>query len=162
MCSIQLHPSRIPQANPDISTLWNVRREVLEELAREAGEGEQGEEVESKEGSKEKEMAESTEGKKAEVEKKLEVGSKVDVEALLQREVELTQACLTSHPKSYGAWHHRAWALGRMEAQDWARELALCHRSLHNSLLERASSTLSPPPPSSLILFSPLPLFFPF
>ena len=29
-------------------------------------------------------------------------------------QVDLTQTCLTTSPKSYGAWHHRAWALDLM------------------------------------------------
>jgi len=105
------------QANADLSTLWNIRREVVEELTRVARE-EEKEEVE-----------------KEEEEKQVEGEKKVEVEALLQREVELTQACLTSSPKSYSAWHHRAWALHRMDRQDWPRELALCDRFL--SLDER-------------------------
>ena len=34
-------------------------------------------------------------------------------EALYRREIELTSLCLSSSPKSYGAWHHRSWALAR-------------------------------------------------
>merc|ERR1712107_335398 len=45
-------------------------------------------------------------------------------------QVDLTQTCLTSSPKSYGAWHHRAWALDHMARPDWERELALTAKFL--------------------------------
>merc|ERR1711936_63432 len=43
---------------------------------------------------------------------------------------DLTQTCLTTSPKSYGAWHHRAWALDHMTRPDWERELALTAKFL--------------------------------
>jgi len=49
---------------------------------------------------------------------------------LWKREVELTQSCLGSNPKSYGAWHHRAWCLAKMSDPDWARELQLTAKFL--------------------------------
>ena len=41
--------------------------------------------------------------------------SSVLSDPLVLCQVDLTQACLTSSPKSYGAWHHRSWALDRMD-----------------------------------------------
>ena len=74
-------------ANPDLNTLWNIRRESLAVVA--------------------------------------EVGK------VWEKELELTQQCLMTNPKSYGAWHHRWYCLDQAgPAADWERELALCDRFL--------------------------------
>ena len=46
--------------------------------------------------------------------------------------MELTQQALTANPKSYGAWHHRAFSLDRRteSREHWQRELGLCDRFL--------------------------------
>ena len=75
-------------ANPDLNTLWNIRRESLAVLAQ--------------------------------------------TEAVWWRaELGLTQQCLMTNPKSYGAWHHRWFCLDQAgEAADWEREVGLCDRFL--------------------------------
>ncbi|CAN8024158.1 unnamed protein product [Ixodes persulcatus] len=47
-------------------------------------------------------------------------------------ELTLTEMALRKNPKSYGAWSHRAWAMGAFPNMDWDRELRLC-----NLLLEQ-------------------------
>ncbi|CAN8000285.1 unnamed protein product [Ixodes pacificus] len=47
-------------------------------------------------------------------------------------ELTLTEMALQKNPKSYGAWSHRAWAMGAFPNMDWDRELRLC-----NVLLEQ-------------------------
>lgn len=47
-------------------------------------------------------------------------------------ELTLTEMALQKNPKSYGAWSHRAWAMGAFPNMDWDRELRLC-----NLLLEQ-------------------------
>jgi len=83
--------SQVLQANPDIHTLWNIRREVVLGLVDE---------------------------------------SPSDNDELWSKEVELTQQCLMSNPKSYGAWHHRCYSLDQMKSPPWQNELALCDRFL--------------------------------
>ncbi|XP_054719444.1 geranylgeranyl transferase type-2 subunit alpha-like [Uloborus diversus] len=41
-------------------------------------------------------------------------------------ELGLTQNCLKTNPKSYGAWHHRYWVMKFNPEPDWKRELKLC------------------------------------
>uniref|UniRef100_A0A8C3QM11 Geranylgeranyl transferase type-2 subunit alpha n=1 Tax=Cyanoderma ruficeps TaxID=181631 RepID=A0A8C3QM11_9PASS len=46
-------------------------------------------------------------------------------------ELSFVAQCLGVNPKSYGAWHHRAWVLGHAPAPPAGREdLALCERLL--------------------------------
>jgi len=80
-------------ANPDIGTLWNVRREVVTFMSE---------------------------------------AEPDQADAVWAREVELTQQALTANPKSYGAWHHRAFSLDRRteSREHWQRELGLCDRFL--------------------------------
>lgn len=42
-------------------------------------------------------------------------------------ELMLTEMALQKNPKSYGAWSHRAWAMGAFPNMDWDRELRLCN-----------------------------------
>eukprot|EP00090_Calanus_glacialis_P026485 TRINITY_DN41699_c0_g1_i1.p1 TRINITY_DN41699_c0_g1~~TRINITY_DN41699_c0_g1_i1.p1 ORF type:complete len:459 (-),score=139.87 TRINITY_DN41699_c0_g1_i1:77-1417(-) len=83
--------SQVLHANPDIHTLWNIRRECVLALA---------------------------------------VESPPEKDKLWSKEVELTQQCLMSNPKSYGAWHHRCYSLDQMSCPPWENELALCDRFL--------------------------------
>jgi len=91
--------SRVLQSNPDIGTLWNIRREILLKLAdNSCGDGEENKDVEK--------------------------------DKLLSKELDLTQQCLMTNPKSYGAWHHREWSLVTMDKPDWSREIGLCNKFL--------------------------------
>ncbi|NXM65952.1 PGTA transferase, partial [Serilophus lunatus] len=46
-------------------------------------------------------------------------------------ELQFAGSCLAVNPKSYGAWHHRAWVLGRATAPPGGREgRGLCERLL--------------------------------
>ncbi|KAH8288712.1 hypothetical protein KR054_008348 [Drosophila jambulina] len=112
---------QILQRNPDVTTLWNIRREcVLEKLSRlskeqepqhreQAGDqGESGEKVE-------KEAAPQSEDK---------------AQSVFSCELDLTEQCLMVNPKSYNAWHHRCWTLEQNPLADWQRELHLCNKYL--------------------------------
>jgi len=83
--------SQVLQANPDIHTLWNVRRECVLALVD---------------------------------------ASSSEKDVLWCKEVELTQQCLMSNPKSYGAWYHRCYSLDQMTKPPWQKELDLCDRFL--------------------------------
>jgi len=101
--------AQVLQSNPDISTLWNFRKETLlhniqPELAA-------AEKKENSEGDSEK-------------------TNTIDKDSLLDKELDLTQQCLMANPKSYGSWHHRTWVLEHMDQPDWNRELNLCQRYL--------------------------------
>ena len=97
-------------ANPDIHTLWNIRRECVESIISDLEkkmetEKSEGEQRESEEGAAKSD--ENTE--KAEEESRVEVS-----DCLWMKEVELTGQCLLTNPKSYGAWHHRCYSLDKM------------------------------------------------
>ena len=97
-------------ANPDIHTLWNIRRECVESIISDL---EKKMETEKSEG----EQRESEEGaaKSDESSEKAEEESRVEVsDGLWMKEVELTGQCLLTNPKSYGAWHHRCYSLDKM------------------------------------------------
>ena len=72
-------------SNPDIHTLWNIRREcvlaMLEQRANSADEGDNDDD---------------------------------NSDSVWMKEVELTGQCLLTNPKSYGAWHHRSYSLDQM------------------------------------------------
>ncbi|KAL1513317.1 hypothetical protein ABEB36_002739 [Hypothenemus hampei] len=44
----------------------------------------------------------------------------------LNREVDLTEQCLLSNPKSYGSWYHRYWILMIHPQPNWEKEFNLC------------------------------------
>ncbi|XP_075920584.1 geranylgeranyl transferase type-2 subunit alpha isoform X2 [Petromyzon marinus] len=73
--------------NPDLHTLWNFRREILQQMQQQS----------------------TTE----------------QLQAAVEAELELSAACLRGSPKSYCAWHQRAWALPLAPRPPWARELQL-------------------------------------
>ena len=35
-------------------------------------------------------------------------------DALLRRDMDISQDCLVTNPKSYGAWHHRCWCINQV------------------------------------------------
>lgn len=111
---------QILQRNPDVSTLWNIRREcVLEKLAKlkaEATEkkGETPEKEEAPEGAAEKNDSQPED----------------KTQAVFSTELDVTEQCLMVNPKSYNAWHHRCWTLEQNPRADWQRELLLCNKYL--------------------------------
>lgn len=44
----------------------------------------------------------------------------------MENEISLTEQCLISNPKSYGAWHHRFWILDHHPKPNWQKEFDLC------------------------------------
>lgn len=48
----------------------------------------------------------------------------------LENEISLTEQCLLSNPKSYGAWHHRYWILDHHPKPNWKKEFDLCTKYL--------------------------------
>jgi len=89
--------AQVLQSNPDITTLWNIRKEILLHLF-------------------EKPVVEDEQS--------------IDKDTRLNKELDLTQACLMINPKSYGAWYHRTWSLEHMDRPNWKKELALCNKYL--------------------------------
>ncbi|BFF90047.1 geranylgeranyl transferase type-2 subunit alpha [Drosophila madeirensis] len=110
---------QILHRNPDVSTLWNIRREcVLEKINQLAAAA--TESSKSDEGQAEAE-AESA-AKPVEQEDKLQ--------SVYGQELTLTEQCLMVNPKSYNAWHHRCWTLEHNPQADWEREVQLCNKYL--------------------------------
>ncbi|ODN01852.1 Geranylgeranyl transferase type-2 subunit alpha [Orchesella cincta] len=79
-------------SNPDISTLWNIRKEVLTVL------------------------------------KETDFTNFSDV--VVQKELDFSEFCLKSNPKSYGAWHHRVWLMRETNFSKVTSELKLCAKYL--------------------------------
>ena len=97
-------------ANPDIHTLWNIRRECVKSIISDLEKKMETEKSEEEQGKSEGEAAKNDENKEeAEEVSKVEVG-----DGLWMKEVELTGQCLLTNPKSYGAWHHRCYSLDKM------------------------------------------------
>ena len=97
-------------ANPDIHTLWNIRRECVESIISDLEKKMETEKSEGEQGESEGDAAKSDENtEKPEEESRVEVS-----DGLWMKEVELTGQCLLTNPKSYGAWHHRCYSLDRM------------------------------------------------
>jgi len=96
---------QVLQSNPDIGTLWNIRKEVLLHFF-------DLEKEETPSGGEENEIP------------------LIPKDARLKKELDLTHQCLMTNPKSYGAWHHRTWTLDHMDNPDWRHELGLCQKYL--------------------------------
>ena len=95
-------------ANPDIHTLWNIRRECVESIISDIEK-----KIEKSEG--EQVQSEGDASKSDENKEEAEEVSRVEVsDGLWMKEVELTGQCLLTNPKSYGAWHHRCYSLDKM------------------------------------------------
>lgn len=52
------------------------------------------------------------------------------MDVVVPKELEFTEFCLKSNPKSYGAWHHRRWLMKETEFKRVAEELKLCSKYL--------------------------------
>nr|CAD7444788.1 unnamed protein product [Timema bartmani] len=90
-------------ANPDIYTIWNIRREVIETFRENRFNLQTPPAV---------------------------LRTEDELQSLLEGELRLTEQCLRNNPKSYGAWHHRVWVLDNMVTPDWGQELGLCNKYL--------------------------------
>ncbi|XP_033245482.1 geranylgeranyl transferase type-2 subunit alpha [Drosophila miranda] len=108
---------QILHRNPDVTTLWNIRREcVLEkikQLSDAEAESKKSDEVRAEAGAEEKPAA---------PEDKLQ--------SVYGQELNVTEQCLMVNPKSYNAWHHRCWTLEQNPQADWQREVQLCNKYL--------------------------------
>ncbi|XP_043653854.1 geranylgeranyl transferase type-2 subunit alpha [Drosophila teissieri] len=112
--------------NPDVSTLWNIRREcVLEKLSKLKKE-EATYEAPTEEKLEEEKQAGDEEDKASE-KKTLPVDK---AQSYFTCELDLTEQCLMVNPKSYNAWHHRSWTLEKNPRADWQREVHLCNKYL--------------------------------
>lgn len=98
----------ILMANPDVTVLWNIRKDVLQ--AHEAC----------------PKLSTSAEAENIPPDE----SAVTEFNAVLRKELDLTQQCLMTNPKSYGAWFHRTWCLERMQPPDWYREVRLCDQFL--------------------------------
>ncbi|KAM7363909.1 rab geranylgeranyltransferase subunit alpha [Cochliomyia hominivorax] len=111
-----MYTTPILQRNPDVSTLWNIRRECI--LAK----------VQKLKEAKEQNMDKDKEEEKENIETKID-----NVEAIqkvFEAEIYLTEQCLLVNPKSYNIWHHRMWLLEQAPDADWQREVQLCNKYL--------------------------------
>ena len=102
-------------ANPDIHTLWNIRRECVESIISDLEKKMETEKSEGEQRESEGDAAKSDENTEETCVKEAEEVSRVEVsDGLWMKEVELTGQCLLTNPKSYGAWHHRCYSLDKM------------------------------------------------
>lgn len=109
-------------ANPDASTLWNYRREIIIrkcELLRQQDNHDQN--VENNPPDVEQD------GQEQQV--KVESAESI-IQKLYENELQLTAACLMKNPKSYCAWHQRAWILQHAPEPNLAYEIHLCNKFL--------------------------------
>lgn len=77
--------------NPDITTLWNIRKEHLLQL---------------------------------------KADNSNEAEEKLKKELQLTETCVQTNPKSYNAWQHRCWTLEHLNEPNWEHEVKLCSKYL--------------------------------
>jgi len=61
---------------------------------------------------------------------RIKSGASEEADVLLGKEKDLTQHCLMNDPKSYGAWHHRGWAITQMADSPWTNEVQLTSKFL--------------------------------
>ena len=112
-------------ANPDIHTLWNIRRESVETILSDLEKKQEQREEEEETGadiSKQtdgdainpSDSTKSDDNKEDSEEKPQDVSDDELRDSLWMKEVELTGQCLLTNPKSYGAWHHRCYSLDKM------------------------------------------------
>ncbi|XP_052836033.1 geranylgeranyl transferase type-2 subunit alpha [Drosophila gunungcola] len=114
---------QILQRNPDVSTLWNIRREcVLEKLSKLRDEQERSLQEEGENAIQEELLKDSPKVQESLAEDK--------AHSIFICELDLTEQCLMVNPKSYNAWHHRCWTLEQNPRADWQRELLLCNKYL--------------------------------
>ena len=83
---------QVLMSNPDINTLWNIRRECVLSMTADSDTNNSDNIDEDGDDNK----------------------TSVDKDSLWMKEVELTGQCLMTNPKSYGAWHHRMFSLDHM------------------------------------------------
>uniref|UniRef100_T1PHW6 Geranylgeranyl transferase type-2 subunit alpha n=1 Tax=Musca domestica TaxID=7370 RepID=T1PHW6_MUSDO len=94
----------ILQRNPDVSTLWNIRRECI--------------------------LAKVKKIKEEEVTPEKEAIQEEHILQVFETEMSLTEQCLLVNPKSYNIWHHRMWLLEQSPKANWQREVMLCNKYL--------------------------------
>uniref|UniRef100_A0A1B0B1P7 Geranylgeranyl transferase type-2 subunit alpha n=1 Tax=Glossina palpalis gambiensis TaxID=67801 RepID=A0A1B0B1P7_9MUSC len=100
----------ILQRNPDVTTLWNIRREcVLEKVKN----------IKSL-------TDEHSDGNENESEEESVATKQRKIQQILEGELNFTEHCLPVNPKSYNIWHHRIWVLENSPQANWQNELALC------------------------------------
>ena len=92
--------AQVLTANPDIHTLWNIRRECVHSLVS---------------GQVSAQLLGGVQHNFPSVQARAGDGeAEGEGEAAWRREVELTAQCLITNPKSYGAWHHRCYSLDQV------------------------------------------------
>ncbi|KAH8243552.1 hypothetical protein KR032_008593 [Drosophila birchii] len=112
---------QILQRNPDVSTLWNIRKEcVLEKLSR----------LSKEEEPQQQEQARGQGEPEEKNENEAATQPSDEAQSVFNCELDLTEQCLMVNPKSYNAWHHRCWTLEQNPLADWQRELHLCNKYL--------------------------------
>ncbi|KAH8417199.1 hypothetical protein KR222_006300 [Zaprionus bogoriensis] len=117
---------QILQRNPDISTLWNIRREcVLKKIEALQAQALATTTAEQVEGVQEQSAGEA----EVETDTATPTGEQL-LRAVYSSELDLTEQCLMVNPKSYNSWHHRCWTLEQDPQADWQRELQLCNKYL--------------------------------
>ncbi|XP_068156044.1 geranylgeranyl transferase type-2 subunit alpha [Drosophila tropicalis] len=116
--------------NPDVSTLWNIRRECVLEKKRKITEEAEKQLENSVKVEDEPKKDEAKEEPKEVVESPEKLSVEDQLQSILNHELQLTEQCLMVNPKSYNAWHHRCWSLEQNPLADWQRELQLCNKYL--------------------------------
>jgi len=139
---------QVLMSNPDIHTLWNIRRECIHGIISEqnAASEKANSNPEQLDANNKSDNAvndadiisgdaandagmKSRDAGNASSEK-CDAAKEFNSDELWMKEVELTAQCLMANPKSYGAWHHRCYSLDQMKSPPWDRELLLCEKFL--------------------------------
>ena len=102
---------RLLEINPEVSTAWNFRREMIVHAEEEEmrGLGSSGEQVTGQSTETAKTHEASTNDSNAR-----STDSTTPTSFPLSDELTLTEKCLRKHPKSYPAWWHRKWVVARL------------------------------------------------